>query len=168
VREEATASCCTAAAAHGGGWGRPRQDGVVPPTPATCPFCSIIAGDDEADVVYRDDVAVAFLDRRPLFPGHVLVVPCRHVVTLPDLDPADVAPFFTVVQRLSAAVPEALGAQGTFVAANNVVSQSVPHLHVHVVPRTKGDGLRGFFWPRTKYAPGEAASVVDRLRRALS
>ena len=165
---EATASCCTAAAAHGGGWGRPRQDGVVPSTPATCPFCAIIAGDDEADVVYRDDVAVAFLDRRPLFPGHVLVVPVRHVVTLPDLDPADLGPFFTVVQRLSAAVPEALGAQGTFVAANNVVSQSVPHLHVHVVPRTKGDGLRGFFWPRTKYAPGEAADVADRLRRTLT
>jgi histidine triad (HIT) family protein len=164
----ATASCCTAAAAHGGGWRGPRQDGVVPPSLATCPFCAIVAGDDEADVVYRDDVAVAFLDRRPLFPGHVLVVPVRHVATLPDLDAADVAPFFAVVQRISAAVPEALGSQGTFVAANNVVSQSVPHLHVHVVPRTKGDGLRGFFWPRTKYAPGEAASVANRLRRTLA
>jgi histidine triad (HIT) family protein len=140
----------------------------MPPSLATCPFCAIVAGDDEGDLVYRDDVAVAFLDRRPLFPGHVLVVPVRHVETLPDLDAADVAPFFAAVQRISAAVPEALGSQGTFVAANNVVSQSVPHLHVHVVPRTKGDGLRGFFWPRTKYAPGEAASVADRLRRALA
>jgi len=140
----------------------------VPATRSTCPFCAIVAGEDEADVVYRDEVAVAFLDRRPLFPGHVLVVPVRHVETLPDLDTADVAPFFIVVQRISAAVPEALGSQGTFVAVNNVVSQSVPHLHVHVVPRTKGDGLRGFFWPRTKYAPGEAAGVADRIRRALA
>jgi histidine triad (HIT) family protein len=140
----------------------------VPSTPTTCPFCAIVAGGDEAQVVYRDDVAVAFLDHRPLFPGHVLVVPVRHVETLADLDAADVGPFFNVVQRFSAVVPAALGAQGTFVAANNVVSQSVPHLHVHVVPRTKGDGLRGFFWPRTKYAPGEAANIVDRLRRALS
>jgi histidine triad (HIT) family protein len=144
---------------------------VVPPTHptcSTCPFCAIVAGGGEADVVYRDDAAVAFLDRRPLFPGHVLVVPVGHVESLPDLDAADVAPFFAAVQRIAAAVPEALGSQGTFVAANNVVSQSVPHLHVHVVPRTKGDGLRGFFWPRTKYAPGEAASVADRIRRALA
>ena len=152
------------------GAGRDKMN-VVPtshPTCSTCPFCAIVAGDGEADVVFRDDVAVAFLDRRPLFPGHVLVVPAWHVETLPDLDPADVAPFFAVVQRIAAAVPVALGSQGTFVAANNVVSQSVPHLHVHVVPRTKGDGLRGFFWPRTKYAPGEATSVADRIRHALA
>jgi histidine triad (HIT) family protein len=146
----------------GGRWG---QDGAVP----ACPFCAIVAGtDDDAEVVYRDDVAVAFLDRRPLFPGHVLVVSARHVDTLPDLDDADLAPFFSVVRRIAGAVPTALGAQGTFVAMNNVVSQSVSHLHVHVVPRTKGDGLRGFFWPRAKYAPGEAASVADRLRRVLA
>jgi histidine triad (HIT) family protein len=135
---------------------------------AGCPFCAIVAGEEDADVVYRDAVAVAFLDRRPLFPGHVLVVPTGHVDTLIDLDPDDVGPFFTVVQRVAAAMPVALGAQGTFVAMNNVVSQSVRHLHVHVVPRTKGDGLRGFFWPRTKYGPGEAASVADKLRRALA
>jgi histidine triad (HIT) family protein len=135
---------------------------------AGCPFCAILAGEEDAVVVYRDSVAVGFLDRRPLFPGHVLVVPTRHVDTLVDLDPDDVGPFFTVVQRVAAAVPVALGAQGTFVAMNNVVSQSVRHLHVHVVPRTKGDGLRGFFWPRTKYGPGEAANVADRLRRALA
>ena len=133
-----------------------------------CPFCSIVAGEDEADVVYRDAVAVAFLDRRPLFPGHVLVVPTQHVDTLVDLALDDIGPFFAVVQRVAAAIPVALGAQGTFVAINNVVSQSVHHLHVHVVPRTKGDGLRGFFWPRTKYGPGEAASVAEKLRRALS
>jgi histidine triad (HIT) family protein len=135
---------------------------------AGCPFCAIVAGEEDADVVYRDAVTVAFLDRRPLFPGHVLVVPTGHVDTLIDLDLDDVGPFFTVVQRVAAAMPVALGAQGTFVAMNNVVSQSVRHLHVHVVPRTKGDGLRGFFWPRTKYGPGEAANVADKLRRALA
>jgi histidine triad (HIT) family protein len=135
---------------------------------AGCPFCAIVAGEEDADVVYRDADAVAFLDRRPLFPGHVLVVPTGHVDTLVDLDADAVGPFFTVVQRVAAAVPVALGAQGTFVAMNNAVSQSVRHLHVHVVPRTKGDGLRGFFWPRTKYAPGEAATVADELRRALA
>jgi histidine triad (HIT) family protein len=132
-----------------------------------CPFCAIVDDEEEADVVFRDAVAVAFLDRRPLFPGHVLVVPTRHVDTLPDLDLDDIGPFFAVVQRVAAAIPDALGAQGTFVAINNVVSQSVRHLHVHVVPRTKGDGLRGFFWPRTRYGPGEAANIADKLRRAL-
>jgi len=144
----------------------------VPPLAASpspqgkpCPFCAIVAGEAPAEVVLRDDVAVAFLDRSPLFPGHVLVVPVEHVVTLPEL--RDVGPFFERVQRLAAVVPRALGAQGTFVANNNVVSQSVAHLHVHVVPRTKGDGLRGFFWPRRKYGEGEAADVAARLRKAL-
>ena len=109
---------------------------------------------------------MAFLDRRPLFPGHVLVVPTEHVETLPDL--ADVGPFFERVQLLATAIPVAMRSQGTFVANNNVVSQSVAHLHVHVVPRTKGDGLRGFFWPRTKYGPGEAAAVGELVREALA
>ena len=130
-----------------------------------CLFCAIVAGTAEADVVFRDDVAVGFLDIRPLFPGHVLIVPVDHVVTLPELD--DVGPFFERVQRVAGVLPSALGAQGTFVANNNVVSQSVAHLHVHVVPRTKGDGLRGFFWPRTRYGPGEAATVANSLREAL-
>jgi histidine triad (HIT) family protein len=133
---------------------------------AGCVFCSIVAGEAPAEVVHRDDVAVAFLDRTPLFPGHVLVVPTVHVVTLPEL--TDVGPFFERVQRVARAVPAALGAQGTFVANNNVVSQSVAHLHVHVVPRTKGDGLRGFFWPRSKYGDGEASAVAERLRDVLS
>ena len=132
----------------------------------SCPFCAIAAGEAEADVVYDTDSAVAFLDRSPLFAGHVLVVPRIHVVTLPEL--RDVGTFFADVQRVAAAVPEALGAQGTFVAMNNIVSQSVPHLHVHVVPRTKGDGLRGFFWPRTKYADGEAGEYAARLRDVLN
>jgi histidine triad (HIT) family protein len=131
-----------------------------------CVFCAIVDGQQPAEVVYRDDVAVAFLDRTPLFHGHVLVVPIEHVVTLPEL--SDVGPFFERVQMIAAAVPVAVHAQGTFVANNNVVSQSVAHLHVHVVPRTKGDGLRGFFWPRRRYGHGEAAAVAERLREAVA
>jgi histidine triad (HIT) family protein len=111
---------------------------------------------------------VAFLDTRPVFKGHVLVVPRPHVGDLPGL-PSELLPgFFALVQTVAAAVPSGLGAQGTFVAMNNVVSQSVPHLHAHVVPRTKGDGLRGFFWPRTRYASDdEAGTYAKRLREAL-
>jgi histidine triad (HIT) family protein len=128
----------------------------------------MVAGRAPAHVVLDDDVAVAFLDRSPLFPGHVLVVPRRHVVTLPELPEVLVGPFFGRVQRLSAAVPAAVGAAGTFVAVNNVVSQSVAHLHVHVVPRRKGDGLRGFFWPRTRYGSDEEmAAVAAAIAAAL-
>ena len=127
---------------------------------AACTFCSILAGDLPAHVVLDDDTALAFLDVRPLFLGHVLVVPRTHVETLTDLPAAAVGPFFERVQRITAAVRDSMGAQGTFVALNNKVSQSVPHLHVHVVPRTKGDGLRGFFWPRTKYEDGAHADRV--------
>jgi histidine triad (HIT) family protein len=119
--------------------------------------------------VLDDDVVVAFLDARPVFKGHVLVAPRQHVLTLPDLPAAAVGPFFLRVQRISAVMPAALASQGTFVAANNVVSQSVPHLHFHVVPRTKGDGLRGFFWPRLRYeSDAEAAQYADRIRSALA
>lgn len=121
-----------------------------------------------AHVVLGDTEAVAFLDIRPVFKGHVLIAPRAHVRTLADLPGAAVGPFFRRVQRVSAIMPAALGSQGTFVAANNVVSQSVPHLHVHVVPRTKGDGLRGFFWPRQRYgSEEEAAQYAARLRDAL-
>ena len=133
-----------------------------------CAFCGIAEGTVAADIVLADAGVVAFLDRRPVFKGHVLVAPRQHVVTLADLPAAAVGPFFLQVQRVSAVMPAALGSQGTFVAANNVVSQSVPHLHVHVVPRTKGDGLRGFFWPRQRYASDEeAAQYAGRLRAAL-
>jgi histidine triad (HIT) family protein len=138
-----------------------------------CVFCEIVdqsadaSGDAPSTVVFADEVAVAFLDRSPLFPGHTLVVPRRHVVTLTDLSIADVGPFFERVYRVAAAVPHALGAQGTFVANNNTVSQSVAHLHVHVVPRTKGDGLRGFFWPRRKYSAGEADVVAAKIRASI-
>jgi histidine triad (HIT) family protein len=120
-----------------------------------CVFCGIVDGSIPASVVLRGDGVVAFLDATPLFKGHVLVVPTAHVVTLPELPAAQLPSLFGAVQRVAGALPAALGAQGTFVAMNNVVSQSVAHLHVHVVPRTKGDGLKGFFWPRTKYASAE-------------
>jgi histidine triad (HIT) family protein len=132
-------------------------------------FCEIVAGTPSAHVVLEDDDVLAFLDARPLFPGHTLLIPRQHVETLPDLPAPLVQPLFAAAQRLAKAMVDGLGAEGSFVAMNNVVSQSVPHLHVHVVPRTKGDGLRGFFWPRTKYASDdEAAAVAARLRAALS
>ncbi|WP_433725177.1 HIT family protein [Actinoplanes sp. CA-051413] len=133
-----------------------------------CLFCSIVAGTVPAFRVVDTEDGVGFLDIRPVFKGHVLVVPRPHVSQLTDLPPELLPGYFALVQRVAAAVPSALGAQGTFVAINNVVSQSVPHLHTHVVPRTKGDGLRGFFWPRTKYASDEEAqSYADRVRIAL-
>jgi len=131
-------------------------------------FCQIAAGELTSEEVLRTDDVVAFLDHRPVFKGHVLVCPIGHVETLLDLPAECIEPLFAQVQRVAAALPVALGCQGTFVAVNNVVSQSVPHLHVHVVPRTKGDGLRGFFWPRTKYAAGEAADYAVRIRTALA
>ena len=132
-----------------------------------CVFCGIVAGEVPAELVLETDDLVAFLDTRPVFKGHVLLVPRAHVETLPDLPAGLRDPFLAQAQALATAVKDALGAQGSFVAINNTVSQSVPHLHLHVVPRTKGDGLRGFFWPRTKYADGEAATYADKLRDAL-
>ena len=135
---------------------------------SVCVFCDIVAGSADADVVWRDGDVVAFLDRSPLFPGHTLVVPARHVVQLTDLPVDAVGPFFERVRLIAAALPRALDRPGTFVAMNNIVSQSVAHLHVHVVPRRRGDGLRGFFWPRQQYGDGEAADVAGRIRDALS
>jgi histidine triad (HIT) family protein len=132
-----------------------------------CLFCAIVAGDTQAAVVLDRDDFVAFLDIRPLFKGHVLLVPREHVDTLPDLPVGLRDGFLAAAQDLAVAVKDALGAQGSFVAMNNTVSQSVPHLHLHVVPRTKGDGLRGFFWPRTTYADGEAEEYAARLRAVL-
>jgi histidine triad (HIT) family protein len=132
-----------------------------------CIFCEIASGRATAEHVLDAGGVIAFLDARPVFKGHVLVVPRAHVETLPDLAPAELEPLFTAVQRVARAAEAALGADGSFVAVNNRVSQSVPHLHVHVVPRKKGDGLRGFFWPRQAYAPGEAAEIAARLAAAL-
>ncbi|MET7329100.1 HIT family protein [Nonomuraea sp. NPDC005650] len=129
-------------------------------------FCEIIAGERPATMVHSDEVAVSFLDVRPVFKGHVLVVPRVHVETLADL--ADVGPFFERVQAVARAVEEGLQVAGTFVAMNNRVSQSVAHLHVHIVPRNKKDGLRGFFWPRTTYeSAAEAESFADLIAKAL-
>ena len=135
----------------------------------SCLFCAIVAGEHPATFVLEEEHVVAFLDIRPVFKGHALLVPRRHVETLAEL-PVDLRdPLLGAAQRISAAVVEGLGAQGSFVAMNNVVSQSVPHLHVHVVPRTKGDGLRGFFWPRTKYADAdEMTDYAARLGSAIS
>ena len=133
-----------------------------------CLFCEIVAGEKPATVVASEPAGMAFLDIRPVFKGHTLIVPPTHIETLADLPAADLAGYFGFVQRIAIAVQEGLGAQGTFVANNNVVSQSVPHLHFHVVPRTKGDGLRGFFWPRTKYASGEEAeSYASEIRAKM-
>ncbi|HSP60450.1 MAG TPA: HIT family protein [Ornithinimicrobium sp.] len=133
-----------------------------------CVFCGIIAGEIESELVLDEPQFVAFLDARPVFKGHLLLVPRTHVETLPDL-PAELRDgCLEAGQRLATAVKVALGAQGSFVAINNTVSQSVPHLHLHVVPRTQGDGLRGFFWPRTTYADlGERGQYAARLRAAL-
>jgi histidine triad (HIT) family protein len=134
----------------------------------TCLFCRIVSGETESAVVYEDDHSLAFLDHRPLFAGHCLVIPRKHFETLADLPVSGVGPFFQIVQLLSRAVESAMDAEGTFVAMNNRISQSVPHLHVHVVPRKKKDGLKGFFWPRTKYKSREemfevGQRIADRI-----
>ena len=132
-----------------------------------CVFCAIVAGETPSSTVYEDERFQAFLDVRPLFHGHVLLVPKDHHEAIWDL-PADLAGDLTArTQALSVAVRDAMGAAGVFNAVNNVVSQSVPHLHVHVVPRNRQDGLRGVFWPRTTYADGEAEAVAERIRSAL-
>ena len=134
-----------------------------------CLFCDAVTGELSVRTVLDDDVAIAFLDRSPVFKGHVLVVPKRHTLTLADLDGDLVGALFERVQLVSARMPDALGCDGTFVAINNVISQSVAHLHVHVVPRRRKDGLRGFFWPRVRYeSDAEADDYAQRLAAALS
>ena len=130
--------------------------------------CQIVRGELAAEVVLRTDELIVFLDHRPVFKGHVLLSPVQHVDTLLELPPELMTPLLTGAQQVARALGDALGCQGTFVAMNNVGSQSVPHLHVHVVPRTKGDGLRGFFWPRTRYGDGELAAYGELIREALN
>jgi histidine triad (HIT) family protein len=133
-----------------------------------CIFCQIATGKLDAPVVFEDRISLAFLDHRPLFPGHCLLIPKEHFETLADLSADLVGPFFTNVQLLSVAVQAALTAEGSFVAMNNRVSQSVPHLHVHIVPRKRKDGLKGFFWPRTKYKSDEEIALAQKaIRSAL-
>ena len=136
---------------------------VVVNSEESCLFCRIIAGEVAATIVFEDEISLAFLDHRPLFLGHSLIVPKNHVETLSDLPEELVSPFFKNVQTLSRAVEMGLEAEGTFVAMNNRISQSVPHLHVHIVPRRKKDGLKGFFWPRTKYKSQEEMEVTREL-----
>src|ERR671935_227619 len=134
-----------------------------------CRFCQIVAGDEPGHVVFEDERTLAFLDNRPLFPGHALLVPRDHYETLGDLPDELIGPLFANARLLSVAIPKAMRKPGSFVAVNNVVSQSVPHLHVHVVPRKPKDGLRGFFWPRTKYESQEQIQRTrDAIRAALS
>jgi histidine triad (HIT) family protein len=143
---------------------------MAPPTASDpgCAFCRVVRGEAASHVVLSDAVSLAFLDHRPLFRGHCLLVPRDHVPTLGDLPPAVIGAFFANVQLLARAVEVGLAAEGSFVAVNNRISQSVPHLHVHVVPRRRGDGLRGFFWPRQRYASdADMARVAELLRSAL-
>ena len=134
-----------------------------------CLFCGIVNGEVTASIVFQDDISLAFLDHRPLFPGHCLLVPKNHFETLSDLPAELVGPFFKNVQLLARAVELALEAEGSFVAMNNRVSQSVPHLHVHIVPRRKKDGLKGFFWPRNKYeSDGELLEVQKLIQAAIA
>lgn len=137
----------------------------------TCVFCAIARGEAPAEVVLDDPAGIAFLDRRPLLPGHVLVIPRQHVATLPELPAADIGPFFALVQRLARAVPEATGAAGSFEAINNVVSQSVAHLHTHVVPRRRDDRLfsRNLAWTRHPYRDeAEMRQTAEAIRQALA
>jgi histidine triad (HIT) family protein len=130
-----------------------------------CLFCRILAREVSARLVFEDEISLAFLDHRPVFPGHCLLLPKIHYETLTDLPEDLIGPFFKRAQLLARAVESAMEAHGTFVAMNNRVSQSVPHLHVHVVPRRRKDGLKGFFWPRFPYQSEEEADVVQAAVR---
>jgi histidine triad (HIT) family protein len=132
-----------------------------------CPFCAIVQGNAPAFTVLEDHCSIAFLDDRPLFPGHCLLIPKQHIETLADLSVSQVGPLFEKAQLLARAMETGLGAEGSFVAMNNRVSQSVPHLHIHVVPRRKKDGLKGFFWPRTKYESEDAMRAIQEKLRAV-
>jgi histidine triad (HIT) family protein len=134
-----------------------------------CAFCKIIRSEEKASIVFEDAMSLAFLDRRPLFPGHCLLVPKDHYETLTDLPASLVAPLFLNAQLLERAIEEGLQADGTFIAINNRVSQSVPHLHIHLVPRHRNDGLRGFFWPRQRYKDEAALlQMQETLRSAIA
>lgn len=134
----------------------------------SCQFCRIVSGELAANIVFEDEISVAFLDYRPLFPGHCLLVTREHYVTLLDLPRQLIGPLFANTQLLAAAVQNVMQADGSFIAMNNVVSQSVPHFHIHIVPRKRGDGLRGFFWPRQKMSGEELQAVQQKLEQALA
>lgn len=138
---------------------------MTPPKIESCLFCRIAAGEVAVYKVYEDEFTQAFLDHRPIFPGHLLVIPREHYETLAGLPQKWIEPFFAQVQKLAIIVQAAMGADGSFVAMNNIVSQSVPHLHAHIVPRKRKDGLKGFFWPRTKYKSEEEMQEIANLIR---
>lgn len=134
-----------------------------------CIFCKIINREAPATIIDEDENTITFLDIRPLFPGHCLVAPRNHIVTLPEIKDEQLQPLFNKVKQISKILPEALNAEGTFVAMNNIVSQSVPHLHVHIVPRSKGDGLKGFFWPRHGYKnEAHKIQVANAIKEKLN
>ena len=142
---------------------------MLPVASVSCLFCKIAQGKVPARLVFEDEISLAFLDHRPVFSGHCLLIPKLHYETLGDLPTELIGPFFKNAQLLARAVETAMEAHGTFVAMNNRVSQSVPHLHVHIVPRRRKDGLKGFFWPRYPYKSDEAADAVQLcIRQALS
>jgi histidine triad (HIT) family protein len=128
-----------------------------------CAFCRIVLGEAEAKVVFEDAISVAFLDSRPLFPGHCLLISKQHYQTIADLPRDLIGPLFSNARDLAVSVERAMKAEGSFIAINNVVSQSVPHFHIHIVPRRRGDGLRGFFWPRQPYENERAMRAVQKL-----
>jgi histidine triad (HIT) family protein len=141
---------------------------TTPDITTTCPFCRILDGTIPAHVVLEEPLVLAFLDQRPVFPGHVLLIPRAHYQTIGDLPHEMIEPFFSAGQRLAVAVQTATESDGSFLAINNVVSQSIPHLHLHIVPRKRKDGLRGFFWPRQRYPDEETmAAVAAAIRAAL-
>jgi histidine triad (HIT) family protein len=134
----------------------------------TCIFCKIVAREIPSQIVFEDESSIAFLDITPLFPGHLLLAPKRHAATLTDLPAGTVGPLFSNAQMLTRAVETAMDAEGSFLGINNRVSQSVPHLHVHIVPRRKKDGLRGFFWPRKPYgSPAHLEETAEKIRRSI-
>jgi histidine triad (HIT) family protein len=144
-----------------------RPAGVSAEAATVCPFCQIVAGAGSAHVVFEDAISVAFLDNRPLFPGHCLLITKQHFATLYDIPSDIIGPLFLNARMLAHTVQRAMHADGTFVAMNNLVSQSVPHFHIHIVPRKRGDGLRGFFWPRHKLAEDQAAAAQKAIVAAL-
>jgi histidine triad (HIT) family protein len=145
------------------------QSSLVNITSPDCPFCKIVRSETQSYIVFEDDLSLAFLDKRPLFPGHCLLVPKSHYETLIDLPSSLLAPLFQNAQLLAHAIENGLQAEGTFVAINNRVSQSVPHLHIHIVPRHKKDGLKGFFWPRQHYKDeATILSIQSTLRSTIA
>jgi histidine triad (HIT) family protein len=145
-----------------------QPDGTLakPTSKTGCDFCAIVKNDVQRHIVFRDNISIGFLDKKPLFPGHCLLIPTEHYETMIDLPRELIGPLFENAQILARAVRNALESEGIFIAINNKVSQSVPHLHIHVVPRRFGDGLKGFFWPRQTYSSEQQMTEICNSIRA--